>query len=40
LFGARRGLLERNAVIVEIWLDSFQRSDFLPKPESLYRTCS
>ena len=23
---ARRGLLERNAVIVEVWLDSFQRS--------------
>jgi hypothetical protein len=23
---ARRGFLERNAVIVEVWLDSFQRS--------------
>jgi hypothetical protein len=39
LFGVRRGLFEGKTVIVGIWLDSFQRSDFLPKPESLLRIC-
>ena len=40
LFGVRRGLLEGKTVIVGIWLDSFQRSDFLPKLVSLSRICS